>query len=108
MTDPTPKPAMEIKDYRQPMVTAIGIMLGFLVGFLGNWVAEPEFRLVDVSDKIAFSGSVAGAVCLIGALFRMLNIAPVEDIVGYYQRTLYLFCAGVTLALSCIFISGFV
>lgn len=104
---PAPKPTIDLKDYRQPMVTAIGIMLGFLVGFLGNWVSEPTFSLADDSAKIAFYGPLAGSVCLFVALLRMLNIAPVTDVISYYQRTLHLFSLGVILALSSIFASGF-
>ena len=29
-------PAFEMKDYRQPVVTSLGVILGFLVGFLGQ------------------------------------------------------------------------
>ena len=29
----------EIKDYRQPLVTSLGVILGFLLGFLGGLIA---------------------------------------------------------------------
>lgn len=32
----------EIAPYRQPMVTSIGIVLGFLLAFLANWAAQAD------------------------------------------------------------------
>ena len=32
----------DIKDYRQPMVTSLGIILGFLLNFLASWSAESD------------------------------------------------------------------
>lgn len=90
------------------MVTSIGIILGFLIGFLGNWVTDTNFHLVGVDDRVTFFGCLIGSVCLFVALFRMLNIAPVENVLPYYKRTLYIFSTGVALAFVGILVSGFV
>ncbi|WP_293765364.1 hypothetical protein [uncultured Aquitalea sp.] len=102
------KPAIDLKDYRQPMVTSIGVILGFLIGFLGQWVTESDFNLTRLDDRIVFFGSLAGAVFLFVALFRMLNIVPAGDVVAYYRRTLSIYMCGVLLAFSSILLSAFV
>lgn len=107
MSDPTPKPAFDLKDYRQPMVTSIGVILGFLVGFLGQWVTDEHFSLARWDDRIVFSGCLAGSLCLFIALFRMLAIPPDSDIKAYYQRTLRIYLGGVVLAFSGILLSVF-
>lgn len=107
MSTPNSTPPFDLKDYRQPMVTAIGIILGFLVGFLGNWVTESNFKIVEVSDRITFYGCLIGSFCLFAALYRMLNIPPSADLSIYYKRTLYIFSFGVIMAFMGIIISGF-
>lgn len=98
---------VDLKDYRQPMVTAIGIILGFLIGFLGNWVTEGNFRLASSDDRLTFWGCLAGSACLFVALIRMLRIAPAVQVQRYYERTLLIFSIGVALAFLSILVSGF-
>lgn len=100
-------PQLDLKDYRQPMVTSIGIILGFLISFLGNWVTDNNFRLGALDDKVIFFGSVLGAVFLFVALFRMLNVAPATNVLCYYKRTLFIYITGVILAFASIFLSVF-
>ena len=99
----------EIKDYRQPMVTSLGVILGFLVGFLGQWVTEDNFALKSAADYTVFVGCFLGAVLLFTALFRMLS----PDIVAaeaktYYRKTLLIYMVGVVGAFLSILISAFV
>jgi hypothetical protein len=98
--------AFEIKDYRQPLVTSLGVILGFMLGFLGQWVIEPNFALKDTSDHITFWGSVVSAGLMLMALFRMLQplVDPAQGLV-HYQRTLRLYMPAVVLAFSVI-VSG--
>lgn len=42
-------PTFELKDYRQPVVTSLGVILGFLLGFLGQWVTEDGFALKNMA-----------------------------------------------------------
>ena len=53
MTEP---PAFELKDYRQPLVTSLGVILGFLIGFLAQWVSEDDFALSGAADWLVFAG----------------------------------------------------
>lgn len=98
---------MEIKDYRQPMVTSIGVILGFLMGFLGQWVTEPGFHLASASDYTVFSGSLVGVVMLLLALFRMLSPVLPADVPRYYGRTLRLYMTGIVVAFSSMVLSAF-
>jgi hypothetical protein len=99
---------MELKDYRQPMVTSIGVILGFLIGFLGQWVTEPAFHLSTASDHIVFAGSLMGVMLLLLALYRMLSPVLPKDVPTYYARTLQFFMGGILVALSSMLISAFV
>jgi hypothetical protein len=98
---------MEIKDYRQPMVTSIGVILGFLMGFLGQWVTEPSFKLVSSADHMVFAGSLAGIVLLLLAMYRMLSPDLPAQVMQYYRRTLHLYMSGIVLAFSSMVISAF-
>ena len=99
---------LDLKDYRQPMVTSMGVILGFLVGFLGQWATEDTFSLKNASDTTVFVGCFLGALFLFIALFKMLqpNIAP-EHTLTHYKRTLALYMAGVVIAFGSILISAF-
>ncbi|RFO98092.1 hypothetical protein DIC66_05065 [Rhodoferax lacus] len=99
---------MEIKDYRQPMVTSIGVILGFLMGFLGQWVTEPAFHLGSGADYIVFAGCLLGVVLLLVALYRMLAPAQPQDMTRYYTRTLRLYMGGIVVAFSSMVVSAFV
>jgi hypothetical protein len=102
-------PVIDLKDYRQPVVTSLGIIIGFLLGFLGQWVTEESFALKTASDTLTFLGSVLGVILLLIALFRML--APRESTdaaVMAYRNTLKLYAVGVILPLASMLISAFI
>jgi hypothetical protein len=103
-----PQPTIDLKDYRQPMVTSLGVILGFLVGFLGQWVTEDNFALKDISDYIVFVGCFLGAFLLFIALFKMLkpNVAA-EQTSAHYSRTLNIYMVGVIVAFGSILIAAF-
>lgn len=87
-----------IQNYRQPMVTAIGIILGFVLGFTGKWATEPV-STTTISDYLVGFGFLASIVLLILALYRILNNNfPKENTGVYYQTTLRLFILGLSLA----------
>lgn len=104
MNEPVP---FEPKEYRQPLVTSLGVILGFLVGFLAQWVSEDEFALRDAADWLLFLGSVAGAGILLRVLFRTL--APPNDAnpLRYYRRTLRMYMSGIALAFLSLIIAAF-
>ncbi|OGB30447.1 MAG: hypothetical protein A3F78_14690 [Burkholderiales bacterium RIFCSPLOWO2_12_FULL_61_40] len=99
---------MEIKDYRQPMVTSIGVILGFLMGFLGQWVTEPDFKLASADDHMVFAGSLVGIVLLLAALYRMLSPVIATEVTQYYRRTLQLYMSGIVVAFSSMVVSAFI
>lgn len=100
---------IDLKDYRQPMVTSLGVMLGFLIGFLGQWVTEDSFALKGSGDSIAFWGCFTGILLLLYALFRMLS--PMTDsgkALRYYKNTLLLYISGVLFAFGGMILSAFI
>jgi hypothetical protein len=99
---------MEFKDFRQPMVTSIGVILGFLMGFLGQWVTEPNFKLASASDDLVFAGSLLGVVMLLCALYRMLSPRLPKNLEGYYMLTLRLYMGGIVVAFVSMLVSAFI
>lgn len=86
--------------FRQPMVTSIGIILGFVLGFFGKWALETPEAPWDGSDTVVCSGLTAGSALMIFALFRMLRYDyPRETPLPYYRTTLQLFISGLSTAL---------
>lgn len=87
-----------IQNYRQPMVTSIGIILGFVLGFTGKWATEPVEK-TEVTDYIVIIGLFVSIVLLILSMYRILNNNyPQEDTAKYYKKTLNLFIIGLSLA----------
>lgn len=98
----------KIQAFRQPMVTATGIILGFVLNFVASWVKTDS----PVGDALAYAIGlcvVAGSACLILVLFRILNMDyPREQARRYYHRTLALFIAGLSLAFLGVFMDMFI
>ncbi|MGL4859952.1 MAG: hypothetical protein ACRC5A_09500 [Enterobacteriaceae bacterium] len=87
----------KISAYRAPMVTANGIILGFLLNYMATWVRADA----PVSEAQAyFIGCCVfiGTVCMIFVLFRILSIRHTRDALRYYKNTLYLFIFGISIA----------
>jgi hypothetical protein len=84
-----------IDHFRQPMVTATGIFLGFMLNFATTWIKEAFTRYMFRDTVIAIS-TIISLFSLLVALFRMLRMNyPVEP-EKFYRRTLFLFLVGVT------------
>jgi cytochrome c biogenesis protein CcdA len=87
-----------IKDYRSSLVTATGIILGFVLGFTANWATQ-SVEETDWADYIIGIGLLASVVLQIIALYRILNNNyPKTDVSKYYQRTLRYFILGLSIA----------
>ena len=96
-----------IQNYRQPMVTSIGIILGFVLGFIGKWATEPVNN-THFSDYAVAIGLLLSIVLLIIALYRILdNTYPTENVGIYYRTTLKIFILGLSAAFTGILISIF-
>lgn len=100
---------IDLKDYRQPLVTSVGVILGFLLGFLGQWVTEDTFELRNAADVVTFIGCVGGAMLLMLALFRMLTPPRSADRAGrYYRTTLTVYVGGVVIPFAAILLAAFI
>jgi O-antigen/teichoic acid export membrane protein len=96
-----------IQNYRSSLVTAIGIILGFVLGFTANWATQPVTES-DWSDYIIGIGLLASVVLQIIALYRILNNKLPKSSPGkYYQKTLRCFIWGLSFAFVGILISIF-
>lgn len=85
-----------IQHYRAPMVTAIGIILGFVLAAMGKWATEPGE--VGKNDWIVAVGFFIGISLLMTALYRILNNRfpqALEQAEIYYHRTLQTFMLGI-------------
>lgn len=85
---------------RQPLVTATGIILGFVLNFASGWVRSDT----TVGERLAWAIAILiafGVVCLIVVLTRILSadVAP-EDADAHYRTTVRLFIVGVSAAVS--------
>lgn len=99
----------EIKDYRQPVVTSLGIIIGFLAGMFGQWVTEDDFALRNMSDVISFWGIIIGLCLLFFALFQML--LPIRDqskSLNIYKRVLIIYFIGLVVPLVSLILSAFI
>ncbi len=86
----------KIQTYRQPLVTATGIILGFILNFASTFVKSDS----PLSEFIAYVTGICiltGIICLIIVLSRILKMNyPREKAEEYYQKTLNFFLFGVS------------
>ena len=102
----TTPPGFDIKDFRQPVVTSLGVIVGFLLGYVGQWVTEANFALRDASDHVHFWGILLASTLLLSALCRMLlPLSDPEQAYACYRKTLLLYMTGVGLAIGVIALS---
>ena len=88
----------QIQSFRQPIVTATGILLGFILNFAASWV-KADTPMRDTLAYIVGISVLAGIVLLITVLHRALRMNyPREQAEAYYGRTLTFFIAGVCLS----------
>lgn len=92
----------DIAPFRQPMVTSIGIVLGFLLAFLANWAAQAddEPALATASDFIIALALLGSAVLFTIALYRLLDGRIHGDPAKRYQGTVRLYMLAFGLAFS--------
>ena len=84
-----------IDQYRQPMVTATGIFLGFMLNFSTAWIKD-AFTKYMFRDMVVSIGTIVCLFSLLLVLFRMLRMNyPVEP-EKFYRRTLRLFLIGIS------------
>ena len=95
-----PKTEVELKDYRQPLVTSLGIILGFMLNYLAGWAnqAAGDQMFQDTTDIAIFITIVIAAGTLVVVLYRMLRPVRADAAAKYYALTLRLYIAGIVIA----------
>ena len=97
----------KIQVYRQPLVTATGIILGFLLNFATSWV-KSDTPISDGLSYVVFACALVGIISLIAVLARVLKMNyPRATAEQYYARTLHLFIFGVSIAFVGVIIDMF-
>jgi len=94
--------AADIAGFRQPMVTSIGIIMGFQLGFLANWAltAETVPAVSGLADMVLALTFLASIAMFTFVLFRVLDNRIVPDPGLRYQATLRFYLAALLLAFS--------
>lgn len=88
----------KIQSYRQPLVTATGIILGFILNFASSYVKN-ETNLPAFLDYLVGICILIGIICLIVVLKRVLQMNyPREKAEKFYQKTLNYFIFGVSIS----------
>lgn len=84
-----------IQYYRQPIVTATGIILGFILDYSTRWL-NAAFREDPIHDLIISITLVVSITSLLTVLYRILRMDyPRENEHAYYSKTLRLFIIGI-------------
>lgn len=97
----------KIQTFRQPLVTATGIILGFILNFASTWVRS-DSHLSDFLAYVVGGCILFGTTCLIVVLGRVLRMDyPRAHAEAYYNRTLKLFIWGVSIAFVGVLIDMF-
>jgi hypothetical protein len=90
-----------IQPYRQPVVTATGIFLGFMLEYTIGWFPQ-AFSKNNFKDFLIAISIILSVPLLIIVLFRILKMNYSSDHVKeYYGRTLTLFLIAVSLPFIC-------
>lgn len=92
----------DIQSFRQPMVTSLGIILGFLLNFLANWATADDSHpaLQSTSDWMVAVTLLVTLVLMVYVLFRILNNRYNTQNAGvYYQTTFRLYIISIVMSL---------
>ncbi len=95
------------KPYRDSMITATGIILGFLLNFETTWVRS-ETPLNDAGAFFVGICLLIGTINLIIVLYRMLKMRNADDQgEQYYSKTLLIFIVGLVIMFVGVFVDMF-
>jgi len=86
-----------LQNFRQPIVTAAGLILGFILDFAGTWLTK-AFTEQPFKDLIVALGLIVCITLLLIVLFRILRMDyPRDKVEVYYKKTLHLFVLGISI-----------
>jgi len=89
-------PADRVQPYRQPMVTATGIFLGFMLNFTSSWIKDAFTKNMFRDTVVAISIMISLFLLLL-VLIRILRIRyPIEP-ERFYRKTLVFFFFGISI-----------
>ncbi len=106
-----PPPPRDITPLRQPMVTSLGIIMGFLLNFLATWATEDDggetvSTVADYAVAIALLTAIA-LMCVV--LFRLLDVRPPDAVrEARYHVTFRLYVLAIVTAFSGLALALFV
>ena len=83
------------------------MILGFLAGFLAQWISDDQFALRSASDWVVFLGCVAGSAIMLRVLYRMLMPLVADEPVKFYRATLRLYMIGIATAFLSLIAAAF-
>lgn len=97
----------KIQAFRQPLVTATGIILGFILNFASSFV-KSDSPISEITGYLIGICILIGIIFLIIVLSRVLSMKyPKEKAEEYYQKTLNYFIFGVSVSFVGVLIDMF-
>jgi hypothetical protein len=91
--DPAPERTTIDATFRNGSITAIGVVVGFSLGFLSRWAGLPGNW--SHSDIVAVTAITSGIVLQIRALASLLSVNSL--VIARYNRSVRIFVAGLIL-----------
>lgn len=85
-----------IQQYRQPMITATGFFLGFLLNSMNSWLRD-AFTVHFARDIILGVCMLISMTFLLLVLVRILRMHYPTDPEVFYRRTLIFFLIGIAI-----------
>ena len=95
----------DMKDFRQPMVTSLGIILGFMLNFFGQWAIQDdgEIAVTTTADTVVAVRLIAAIAMMLWVLFRLLNNRyPLQRAGHYYLTTFRVYMLAILLAFGAV------
>ena len=100
----------KLQSFRQPLITATGIILGFALNVAAAWLPN-AFRSKSVVEVFMALGTLVHIPIYTIVMFRMLRRDyPKEKAESYYRKTLVLFITGISffyLTIICMLVESY-
>lgn len=100
----------ELRPYRQPLITATGIILGFALNVAAGWLPN-AFKSGRTIELFMAIGTLVHIPIYTIVMFRMLRRDyPKEKADAYYKKTMILFISGISffyLTIICIMVESY-